>query len=144
MQLKGYKKVKSAEVAKISDDKKELGTLENIKCDCICVSGFWTPTIHLASQSGNKTTFNKDIDAFVPGLSKQNETTLGAANGTFTLDETLKSSFNSGYELSKKLLIMIIKHHRQQLWKKNPLHTINFGVCLYLKEKHIKGFRFSK
>jgi sarcosine oxidase subunit alpha len=100
---KGYKKVKSAEVAKISDDKNELGTLENIKCDCICVSGFWTPTIHLASQSGNKTTFNKDIDAFVPGLSKQNETTLGAANGTFTLDETLKSSFNSGYELSKKI-----------------------------------------
>ena len=100
---KGYKKVKSAEVAKISDDKNELGTLEIIDCDCICVSGFWTPTIHLASQSGNKTTFNKDIDAFVPGLSKQNETTLGAASGTYTLDETLKSSFDSGYELSKKI-----------------------------------------
>ena len=100
---KGYKKVKSAEVAKISDDKNELGTLETIDCDCICVSGFWTPTIHLASQSGNKTTFNKDIDAFVPGLSKQNETTLGAANGTFTLEETLKSSFETGYELSKKI-----------------------------------------
>ena len=100
---KGYKKVKSAEVAKISDDKNELGTLENINCDCICVSGFWTPTIHLASQSGNKTTFNKDIDAFVPGISKQNETTLGAANGTFTLEETLKNSFESGYELSKKI-----------------------------------------
>ena len=99
---KGYKKVKSAEVAKISDDKNELGTLETINCDCICVSGFWTPTIHLASQSGNKTTFNKDIDAFVPGLSKQNETTLGAANGTFTLEETLKNSFDSGYEFQKK------------------------------------------
>ena len=38
----------------------------------------------------------------MPGLSKQNETTLGAANGTFTLEETLKNSFDSGYELSKK------------------------------------------
>ena len=55
----GYKKVKSADIAKISDDKEQLGTVENIKCDCICVSGFWTPTIHLASQSGNKTKFNK-------------------------------------------------------------------------------------
>ena len=100
---KGYKKVKSADIAKISEDKKELGALENINCDCICVSGFWTPTIHLASQSGNKTKFNKDIDAFVPGISKQNETTLGAANGTFTLEETLKNSFDSGYELSKKI-----------------------------------------
>ena len=64
---------------------------------------FGPPTIHLASQSGNKTTFNKDIDAFVPGLSKQNETTLGAASGTYTLEETLKSSFDSGYKLSKKI-----------------------------------------
>ena len=76
----GYKKVKSADVAKISDNKEELGSIENIECDCICVSGFWTPTIHLASQSGNKTKFNEDIDAFVPGISKQNEKTLGAAN----------------------------------------------------------------
>ena len=93
----------AAEIAKISDNKNDLGVLENIICDCICVSGFWTPTIHLASQSGNKTKFDKDIDAFVPGVSKQNETTLGAANGTFTLAETLKDSFNAGYELSKKI-----------------------------------------
>ena len=65
---KGYKKVKSADIAKISDNKEQLGTLENIKCDCICVSGFWTPTIHLASQSGNKTKFNI---LFVGAFSKQ-------------------------------------------------------------------------
>ena len=90
---KGYKKVKSAEIAKISEDKKDLGIIENINCDCICVSGFWTPTIHLASQSGNKTKFNKEIDAFVPGQPKQKETTIGSANGVFTLEETLKNIF---------------------------------------------------
>ena len=99
----GYKKVNSADISKISDDKKQLGTIENIKCDCICVSGFWTPTIHLASQSGNKTQFKEEIDAFVPGVTKQNETTLGAANGVFTLEETLKSSFSAGQDLSKKI-----------------------------------------
>ena len=88
---KGYKKVKSAEIAKISEDKKKLGQIENVNCDCICVSGFWTPTIHLASQSGNKTKFNKEIDAFVPGHSKQEETTVGSANGIFTLDGNFKN-----------------------------------------------------
>ena len=39
----GYKKVKSADVASISDDKKKLGKIENIKCDCICVSDFGHP-----------------------------------------------------------------------------------------------------
>ena len=29
----GYKKVKSADIAKISDDKEQLGTIENIKCE---------------------------------------------------------------------------------------------------------------
>ncbi len=100
---KGYKKVKSAEIAKISEDKKDLGKIENISCDCICVSGFWTPTIHLASQSGNKTKFNENIDAFVPDKPKQKETTLGSAKGVFTLEETLKTSFEAGYELSKKI-----------------------------------------
>ena len=35
--------------------------------------------------------------------SKQNETTLGAANGTYTLDETLKNSFETGHKLSKEI-----------------------------------------
>ena len=99
----GYRKVKSADVAKISEDKTELEKIENIQCDCICVSGFWTPTIHLASQSGGKTKFNEEIDAFVPSQSKQNETTVGSANGTFNLDDTLKNSFEAGYQLSKKI-----------------------------------------
>ena len=99
----GYKKVKSAQIAKISENKKVLGKIENIVCDCICVSGFWTPTIHLASQSGAKMKFNKDIDAFIPDQSKQKETTVGSANGVYTLEETLKTSFDVGYQLSKKI-----------------------------------------
>ena len=100
---KGYKKVKSADIAKISEDKKQLSQIENINCDCICVSGFWIPTIHLASQSGNKTKFNEEIDTFVPGQSKQQETTLGSANGIFSLEETIKMAFESGFQLSKKI-----------------------------------------
>ena len=100
---KGYKKVKSADIAKISEDKKQLSQTENINCDCICVSGFWTPTIHLASQSGNKTKFNEEIDTFVTGQSKQQETTLGSANGIFSLEETIKMAFENGFQISKKI-----------------------------------------
>ena len=100
---KGYKKVKSADIAKISDDKKELFNIENIECDCICVSGFWTPSIHLASQSGNKSKFNEKIDAFVPDKSKQKENTIGSANGIFTLEETIKDAFDKGFDVSNKI-----------------------------------------
>ncbi len=100
---KGYKKVKSADISKISDDKKDLLNIENIKCDCICVSGFWTPSIHLASQSGNKSEFNEKIDAFVPNKSKQKENTIGSANGLFTLEETIKDAFDKGFNVSNKI-----------------------------------------
>ncbi len=99
----GYRKVKSADIAKISEDKTTLGKIKNINCDCICVSGFWTPTIHLTSQSGGKTKFNEEIDAFIPSKSKQNETTVGSANGIFNLQDTLKTAFEAGYNLSKQI-----------------------------------------
>ena len=99
----GYKKVKSATIGKLNKEKIDFENTEQIDCDSICVSGFWTPTVHLASQSGNKLKFNDSIDAFVPDKSKQNEHSLGAANGTFTLQDTLKNSFNTGSEVSKSI-----------------------------------------
>ncbi len=99
----GYKKVKSAKIGKLTKDKKSFESTETIKCDCICVSGFWTPTVHLASQSGNKLKFDEKIDAFIPDKSKQKEKTIGAANGSFTLQETIESGFKTGSELSSKI-----------------------------------------
>ncbi len=99
----GYRKVKSAQIGRLNKEKTKFENSETIECDCICVSGFWTPTVHLASQSGNKLKFDDRIDAFVPNKSKQNETSVGSSKGTFTLKETLNDGFKSGFELSKKI-----------------------------------------
>ena len=99
----GYKKVKSAIIGELSEDKTTYKNTSSVECDCICVSGFWTPSVHLASQSGNKLKFDKEIDAFVPDKSKQEEITVGAANGNFTLHDTLNAGFNAGSQVSKKL-----------------------------------------
>ena len=44
----------------------------------------------------------KKINAFVPNQSKQNENTIGSANGSFTL-KNLEEGFIKGYDLSKKI-----------------------------------------
>ena len=100
---KGYLRVNSATVGKLNDDKSNYESLENVSCDCICVSGNWTPTVHLTSQSGNKLKFDEKTDAFVPSQSRQDETTIGSANGIFTLKQSLSDGFNKGYELSNKI-----------------------------------------
>jgi sarcosine oxidase subunit alpha len=99
----GYKKIKSASIGKLNQDKTDFENIERLNCDCICVSGFWTPTVHLASQSGNKLKFDDKIDAFIPDKAKQNEKSLGASNGIFSLKETLKTSFEIGTETSKSI-----------------------------------------
>ena len=100
---KGYLKVNSATIGKLNDDKSGYESIENISCDCICVSGNWTPTVHLSSQSGNKLKFDQKINAFIPNQSRQNESAIGSANGSFALKQTLDAGFNKGYELSKKI-----------------------------------------
>ena len=99
----GYKKVNSATIGKLNNSKTGFENKEKINCDCICVSGFWTPSVHLASQSGNKLKYDKDLDAFIPNISKQNEVSVGAANGTFNLKETIENGFQRGSSLSKKV-----------------------------------------
>ncbi len=99
----GYKKVKSAKIGKLNKDKNSFEKTETVDCDCICVSGFWTPSVHLASQSGNKLKYEEKIDAFIPDKKKQHETSVGAANGSFTLEESLKHGFENGSNLSAKI-----------------------------------------
>jgi len=99
----GYKKVKSAKIGKLNKDKNSFEKIETVDCDCICVSGFWTPSVHLASQSGNKLKYEEKIDAFIPDKKKQHETSVGAANGSFTLEESLKNGFENGSNLSSKI-----------------------------------------
>ena len=66
--------------------------------------------------------------------------TLGAANGIYTLDETLKSSFEAGHELSKKITNNDNKvSFPNVIDKKNQQLMISFGVYHYQKEKITKG-----
>ncbi|MGY8927983.1 MAG: FAD-dependent oxidoreductase, partial [Flavobacteriales bacterium] len=99
----GYKKVKSATIGKLNNDKDGYIEFEEIECDSIFVSGNWTPTVHLASQSGNKLKYDSDTDTFLPDQSRQKETVIGSANGSLTLEESLKEGFETGFALSDEI-----------------------------------------
>ncbi|MDB9817914.1 sarcosine oxidase subunit alpha family protein [Pelagibacterales bacterium] len=99
----GYKKVKSATIGKLNNNKDGYIKFEEIECDSIFVSGNWTPTVHLASQSGNKLKYDSDSDTFLPDQSRQKETVIGSANGSLTLEESLKEGFETGFILSEKI-----------------------------------------
>tara|TARA_Y100000590_G_scaffold429768_1_gene542664 strand:- start:614 stop:3610 length:2997 start_codon:yes stop_codon:yes gene_type:complete len=137
---KGYLKVNSAVVGKLNSDKSAYEKLETIDCDSICVSGNWTPTVHLASQSGNKLKFSEKVNSFIPDKSRQNETTLGSAKGSYTLKETLEDGFNRGYELSNKITKQNLKTSQPTSNERSYGEHDKFWCMPLPKNKNYKRF----
>ena len=50
-----------------------VGATRTLDCDCVGMSGGWTPAVHLFSQSRGKLASTRRLDAFVPGASAQAE-----------------------------------------------------------------------
>ena len=62
------------------------------------MSGGWTPSIHLFSQSRGKIVWKPELNAFVPGTSAQAERSVGACRGTFELGAVLEEGVAAGAE----------------------------------------------
>ena len=62
------------------------GSERRIDCDLLCLSGGFTPSVHLYSQAGGKLTFREDIQSLVPDRNVSGMTVVGAAKGDFIPD----------------------------------------------------------
>ena len=137
---KGHLKVNSATIGKFNSDKSSYENLEEVSCDSICVSGNWTPTVHLSSQSGNKLKFNETIDAFIPSQSRQKESTIGSAHGSFTLKQALEDGFNKGFELSNNITNKNSKSTAPTSNERSYGEHDKFWCMPLPKNKHYKRF----
>jgi heterotetrameric sarcosine oxidase alpha subunit len=73
-----------------------IGTLRRIDCDLLCVSGGWTPTVHLFSQARGILGWRGDIAAFVPARPLPAQHSAGACRGGFTLRACLEEGMRAG------------------------------------------------
>lgn len=72
--------VKSAEICNLSDNgQPNSSTRRKVRCDCVLMSGGWSPVVHLHSQSGGKLEFDESEQAFLPSRSVQPSISVGAA-----------------------------------------------------------------
>jgi len=73
-----------------------------LDCDVLCVSGGWTPAVHLHAQSGGRPIYSPEAGAFVPGESKQAERSAGAARGVFDLQSCLADGARAGEDAARR------------------------------------------
>ena len=77
---------------------------EEIKCDCLAVSGGWNPNVHLTCHQNGKPKWQEEIQAFVPGdILPVGMKVIGAANGILTLNKCLSNGFKIANEVIVEL-----------------------------------------
>ncbi len=91
----GYKKINKVSIMQLSKDgQKAIGSKIDLFCDCLGMSGGWTPAVHLFTQSGGKLKFRNEDNVFIPNTYPSDQISIGACNGDLTLDEILKNTPN--------------------------------------------------
>jgi sarcosine oxidase subunit alpha len=74
---------------------------QRLDCDVVASSAGWNPNVHLHSQSGAKPVYDETITSFVPGPSLQAEVSVGAAKGSFELQDCLDQGRAAGAKAAK-------------------------------------------
>ena len=93
----GSKRVRRVLVAPLNEaGDKVFGGGEAIDCDLVAVSGGWSPTVHLFSQSKGSLRWDGEFGCFLPDRPAQATHIAGAANGAFGLGGCLTEGFAAG------------------------------------------------
>ncbi|TGQ37291.1 sarcosine oxidase subunit alpha family protein [Mesorhizobium sp. M00.F.Ca.ET.216.01.1.1] len=67
-------------------------------CDLVCMSGGWSPTVHLTSHLGVKPVYRDDIGGFVPGAFTAGRFGAGSMMGTHSTADAIDDGHRAGIE----------------------------------------------
>ena len=88
----GYKRINKVSIMELSKDGTSVvGKKIDINCDCLGMSGGWTPAVHLFTQSGGKLKFRNSDNVFIPNIYSSDQLCIGACNGDFELSDIIKN-----------------------------------------------------
>ena len=95
--VKGTKKLNSVKISPLDQKGRfQSGDEISVKCDLLCISGGWTPNVHLFSQAQGKLKYDPRITAFVPSEALHSLQPIGSCNGKFALKDCIVEGLNAG------------------------------------------------
>ncbi|MDJ0614446.1 MAG: sarcosine oxidase subunit alpha [Rhizobiaceae bacterium] len=71
---------------------------EAIPVDCLLMSGGWTPSVHLFSQSRGRVKFDEDSGTFLPDIYTEDCVSVGCCNGTMDMEAALAEALTAAKE----------------------------------------------
>jgi len=94
--VRGGSCVGAVDIAAIDADGNASRTSETIKCDLVCMSGGWSPAVHLHSQSKGTLEYDERLAAFIPAQNAQACRSAGGANGAMALSACIEQGLSAG------------------------------------------------
>jgi len=90
----GHKRINKVIVMKLSNNNNSVvGNKIRISCDLLCVSGGYTPAVHLFTQSGGKLTYDEKKFYFYPKNSNLEQISVGSCAGIFNLKKIIQDTY---------------------------------------------------
>ena len=81
---------------------KNGGPSRTVDIDALLVSAGWTPSVHMFSQSRGKVAFDEATKRFLPGAYAQDCVSVGACNGTDSLEATVAEALKAGEKAARE------------------------------------------
>jgi sarcosine oxidase subunit alpha len=82
---RGRLRVKAIRLARLDTQRRLIGADHSYDCDLVLMSGGFTPSVHLHSQSRGKLAWDDTVQSFVPAQSAERARSAGACRGVFSL-----------------------------------------------------------
>jgi sarcosine oxidase, subunit alpha len=98
----GRRRVSAIELARLGGA--ELSQPQTQPCDLVLMSGGFTPSVHLHSQSRGHLTWSAALQAFIPGAAAERSRSTGACRGVFALQEVLQDGAAAGAAAAREAL----------------------------------------
>jgi sarcosine oxidase subunit alpha len=82
---RGRLRVKAVQLARLDAQRRVSGGVQTHACDLVLMSGGFTPSVHLHSQSRGKLAWDDTVQSFIPAQAAERARSAGACRGVFSL-----------------------------------------------------------
>jgi sarcosine oxidase, subunit alpha len=97
----GGRRVRAVSVGE-TDGAGRVRAVRKFNCDALLMSGGFTPSVHLFSQSRGKLVWSDALQAFIPGQSAERERSAGACRGVMDLGRALADGVSAGADAGRQ------------------------------------------
>ncbi|HEY8440341.1 MAG TPA: 2Fe-2S iron-sulfur cluster-binding protein, partial [Xanthobacteraceae bacterium] len=101
LDTRGRLRVQEVTIGHIGGDG-NIRSRQKLEADLVLMTGGWTPSVHLFSQSRGTLKFDPALAAYIPDCSAERERSAGACRGIYALSDVVADGYAAGAQAAQR------------------------------------------